>query len=69
MSFITFHPDVHTEVKEAYSWYESQSKGLGDDFINALTLGKAVVFGLGAGDLLFRVKHAPQKIRRQQTAF
>jgi plasmid stabilization system protein ParE len=31
-----FHPDVQGEVDEAYSWYEQQRPGLGDDFLAAL---------------------------------
>ena len=33
---ILFHPDVFSEVKEAYDWYENQAYGLGDDFMSEL---------------------------------
>ena len=36
MQNIIFHPDVHIEIQNAYTWYEPQSDGLGSDFINEL---------------------------------
>ena len=30
---IKFHPDVKLEIREAYLWYESQSNGLGKNYI------------------------------------
>jgi len=36
MHKIIFHPDVEYEVEESCEWYENQSFGLGDDFLNEL---------------------------------
>src|SRR5699024_4736763 len=33
---LKFHPSIYQEVQEAYSWYEQQVTGLGDDFIGEL---------------------------------
>ncbi|MCP4350356.1 MAG: type II toxin-antitoxin system RelE/ParE family toxin [Desulfobacterales bacterium] len=33
---LNLHPDIYQEVNEAYSWYESRSQGLGDDFFHEL---------------------------------
>jgi plasmid stabilization system protein ParE len=30
---LVFRPEVREELDEAYSWYESQELGLGDDFL------------------------------------
>jgi plasmid stabilization system protein ParE len=30
---LVFRPEVRNELDEAYSWYESQELGLGDDFL------------------------------------
>lgn len=30
---LVFRPEVRDELDEAYSWYESQELGLGDDFL------------------------------------
>jgi plasmid stabilization system protein ParE len=30
---LVFRPEVRNELGEAYSWYESQELGLGDDFL------------------------------------
>jgi plasmid stabilization system protein ParE len=30
---LVFRPEVRDELDEAYSWYESQQLGLGDDFL------------------------------------
>jgi len=30
---LVFRPEVRKELDEAYSWYESQQLGLGDDFL------------------------------------
>ena len=30
---VVFRPEVRNELDEAYSWYESQELGLGDDFL------------------------------------
>ena len=36
MAELSFHPAIYGEVQEAYSWYEEQAAGLGDDFIAEL---------------------------------
>lgn len=36
MPEIIFHPDVTTEIKSSYQWYQNQAEGLGDDFISEL---------------------------------
>ncbi|MGB0495224.1 MAG: type II toxin-antitoxin system RelE/ParE family toxin [Kangiellaceae bacterium] len=36
MQNIIFHPEIENEVKSSYDWYQSQAKGLGDDFLNEL---------------------------------
>lgn len=34
MNYVSvFRPEVRKELDEAYSWYESQELGLGDDFL------------------------------------
>lgn len=33
---LVFRPEVRKELKETYSWYESQQLGLGDEFINCV---------------------------------
>ena len=33
---LRFHPKVSFEVKASYSWYEEQTEGLGEDFLNEL---------------------------------
>lgn len=33
---LTFHPDVHGEIDDAYRWYKGQRPGLGDDFLAAI---------------------------------
>ena len=36
MNEIEFHPDVATDIKESFDWYQKQADGLGDDFLNEL---------------------------------
>lgn len=36
MAELKFHPSIYSEIQEAYSWYEQQATGLGDDFIGEL---------------------------------
>jgi hypothetical protein len=31
MAELSFHPEIYGELQEAYSWYEQQAVGLGDD--------------------------------------
>ena len=33
---LKFHPDVSFEIKASYDWYQEQSDGLGEDFLNEL---------------------------------
>lgn len=33
---LVFRPEVREELKETYTWYESQQLGLGDEFINCV---------------------------------
>ena len=33
MQNLRFHPDVATDIKNSYRWYEEQNAGLGEDFI------------------------------------
>ncbi len=33
MPKIIFHPEISSEIKASYSWYQEQAAGLGDDFI------------------------------------
>lgn len=34
MANLKFHPEVYEEIQTAYSWYEDQAEGLGDNFIS-----------------------------------
>lgn len=36
MPKLQFHPDIASEVKSSYNWYQNQADGLGDDFIAEL---------------------------------
>jgi len=36
MPKLIFHPDVATEIKSSYEWYQYQTEGLGNDFISEL---------------------------------
>ena len=33
---IEFHPDVAKEIKSSYQWYQSQTEGLGQDYLSEL---------------------------------
>lgn len=33
---IEFHPDVVSEIKSSYNWYQAQADGLGEDFLSEL---------------------------------
>ncbi len=33
---LVFRPEVQEELKDAYSWYESQQAGLGDEFLDCV---------------------------------
>jgi len=36
MPKIVFHPEIASEIKASYKWYQEQATGLGDDFIAEL---------------------------------
>jgi plasmid stabilization system protein ParE len=36
MPKIVFHPEIASEIKASYNWYQKQAAGLGDDFIAEL---------------------------------
>jgi len=36
MPELRFHPEIVSEVKASYSWYQEQANGLGDDFLDEL---------------------------------
>lgn len=33
---LVFRPEVREELNEAYTWYESQQSGLGDEFLDCI---------------------------------
>ncbi|MEH1979211.1 type II toxin-antitoxin system RelE/ParE family toxin [Nostoc sp.] len=33
---VVFRPEVREELNDAYSWYESQKPGLGDEFLDSV---------------------------------
>ncbi|MGB3205727.1 MAG: type II toxin-antitoxin system RelE/ParE family toxin [Crinalium sp.] len=33
---LVFRPEVREELNEAYTWYESQQSGLGDEFVDCI---------------------------------
>jgi hypothetical protein len=39
MPRIVFHPEIASEIKASYNWYQEQAAGLGDDFIAELESG------------------------------
>ena len=36
MPELRFHPDIESEVRASFFWYQGQANGLGDDFLNEL---------------------------------
>lgn len=36
MPRLKFHPDIADDIKESYHWYEKQSAGLGEEFLDEL---------------------------------
>ena len=36
MQELRFHPEIASEIKGSYSWYQEQADGLGDDFLDEL---------------------------------
>ncbi len=38
MPEIRFHPEIASEVKSSFLWYQKQANGLGDDFLDELEL-------------------------------
>jgi plasmid stabilization system protein ParE len=45
---IVFRPEIREELDEAYSWYENQQTGLGEDFLDCVD------------DLLERISQMPE---------
>lgn len=43
MPKIIFHPEISSEIKASYRWYQEQATGLGDDFIAELEGAYAVI--------------------------
>ncbi|MEA5502616.1 hypothetical protein VB735_05745 [Halotia wernerae UHCC 0503] len=37
---LVFRPEVQEALNEAYSWYESQKPGLGDEFLNCIVFSR-----------------------------
>lgn len=37
---LVFRPEVREELNEAYSWYESQQPGLGDEFLDTIAINQ-----------------------------
>ena len=40
---IEIHPEVYKELEASKAWYEGQSRGLGDRFLNEIDLAMAVI--------------------------
>jgi hypothetical protein len=40
---IEIHPEVYKELEASKAWYEEQSRGLGDRFLNEIDLAMAVI--------------------------
>ncbi len=36
MPELIFHPDVSSEIKASYNWYQEKAIGLGEDYMNEL---------------------------------
>lgn len=43
MPDINFHPDIYHDLNNAYTWYESQSKDLGEDFLSELDAALSLI--------------------------
>jgi plasmid stabilization system protein ParE len=43
MPKIIFHPEIASEIKASYHWYQDQAAGLGDDFIAELEAAYDVI--------------------------
>ena len=41
MNSLIVRPEAEADVQDAYSWYESRSAGLGDEFLNAVGIALA----------------------------
>ncbi|MCF6186902.1 MAG: type II toxin-antitoxin system RelE/ParE family toxin [Desulfobulbaceae bacterium] len=54
MSELRFHPEIASEVKESYSWYQKQADGLGDDFLDELEVAYQAIGELPATWPLFQ---------------
>ena len=46
MSELKFHPDISSEIKNTYDWYQKQADGLGDDFLYELELSFQAIIEL-----------------------
>ena len=46
MPRLVFHPDIVTEIRSSYSWYQEQATGLGDDFLVELEASYQAVIEL-----------------------
>jgi len=40
---LRFHPEVSSEIKASYRWYQEQAEGLGEDFLNELELAYSAI--------------------------
>jgi plasmid stabilization system protein ParE len=38
-----FHPEISSETKASYTWYQEQADGLGDDFLDELEAAYQVI--------------------------
>ena len=60
MYTIAFRPEVYHDIKTAYDWYETQRKGLGEDFM--LTLDESFSMIARDPELYQKIYHS---IRRK----
>ena len=51
---LIFIPEAHTDIAEAYLWYEEQSLGLGMDFLRCL---KASFTSIQRNPLIYQIVH------------
>ena len=49
MPELRFHPEIVSEVKSSYFWYQKQANGLGDDFLDELESAYQVINELPRG--------------------
>lgn len=43
---LLFHPDVASDVRASFAWYQTQASGLGDDFLHELEGAYQVIAAL-----------------------